>query len=737
MAFLIVLTLGGTIALAVYVYLLQGKLSSRLDALNNFLDSVDERLSERSNDLIRRTDEVKNRETSLDEKISQERIDRETATADLFKKSDEFQESLNELRGHVETILSASTENLEKATTSLNAALHGEYQALEERLGTLAANIEVQKDDLKAHTVIVKEVRAANLIHLALQYLANHQPEDASRLMRGVLEETPGHLDARLTGIRADVTRGALPQARELTDTGLALHPDDPGLLTESARIYRLEKNRTERAKLISEGLAKHPDHPGLLFERSLLHTESHRYEGARADLEKLLALGHETAELRYNLGVVLVALGDFPRAIAELRKSLALDPASADTNHSLGLALIHGERYLEAVDFLERARELLPSTVSIRLDLATALRQSGQAEESLRECAVARHLNPGVLRTGLEEALAYQYLGQFNEALSCLDVVLHMSPKMQRARRLKAEILTGIERYPEAAEEWSRMVQDSPNDAYLHATLGEALKKAGQDMAALGCLEAAARMAPNSAPIQVSFAREALSQHKFDLVQEVVDQAYPRAATTESRLQFIEIRILLALIANRWISLVPLLSEMGHLLGENPHVLPMNEDIRIDSQTVLHLGLSREAARIHSALLDLFDGAIQFPDFEELVTRVMRSMLPVKPAPKPAEPEPVSTPTPAEMMPPSVEPAPAMLPTETVAETQVIEPVAETVAIVPESQATPVTGSTTEEQQSGPAPEAPPETTTPSQPSGPPQPHKHKKRDHHPHRRG
>ncbi len=755
MAFFLILAVSGVAGLAVYVYLLQGKLSSRLDALNNMLDSVDERLSERSNDFSRRSEEIKNRQTTLEEKVSQERVDRETATADLFKKTDEFQETLNDLRSRVDSTLTATKEDLEKTASSLQLALHEKHDALEERIETLASDLEVQKRDLEAHTAIVWEVRAANLIHLALQYLDSRQPEEASRLMRMVLHETPNQLEARILGVRADVARGAYAEARELIEAGLALHPDEPGLLTESARINRLQKNRAERSRVLSEGLAKFPDHPGLLFERSLQSIESHRYEAAKADLEKLISLGHDTAELRYNLGVVFVALGDFPRAISELRKSLALDPSSADTNHSLGLALMHGERYLEAVDFLERARELLPSTVSIRLDLAAALRQSGQAEESLRECAVARHLNPGVLRTGLEEALAYQSLGQFNEALACLDGVLQLSPKMQRARRLKAEILTAIERYQEAAEEWNRMVQDTPDDAYLHATLGEALKRAGQDMAALGCLETAARMAPNSSPIQISFAHEALAQHKFDLVHEVIEQAYPRAVTAENRLQFLQIRFLLALAANRWISLVPLLNELGHLLSEHPHILPLAEDLRVDSQTILHLGLTREGTTIHSALLDLFDGAIQFTDFEELVARVMRSMLPVKPHPKPVEPPVSEPPRPEEApsssateLPSEIETAlaPAVEQSSIVVKPEIQESAAEVLSSETEtgfqSETLPAVEAIEPTDLSAPlesveAQETPPELEPPVEPSPKQQSQRRKKKDRHAHRKG
>jgi tetratricopeptide (TPR) repeat protein len=421
-----------------------------------------------------------------------------------------------------------------------------------------------------------------------------------------------------------------------VTESPLSGPLPDPDLLTEFVRLYRLMKNRPERVRVLKQALNSFPNHHGLIFERSLVQIEGNRYESGIQDLERLLREGQTSAEIHYNLGVAYVGTGDIPRAIAEFRSSLVLDPASADTNHALGLALIHGERYREAVDFLERARELLPSTISIRLDLASAFRFSGAPEEALRECAVARHLNPNVTRTGIEEALVYQVLGQYSEALTCLDTVLLSSPKLHRARKLKAELLTEINRYEEAAEEWRRLVQESPDDPYLHANLGESLKRAGNAHEALTWLENAARSAPNSTVIQVAFAREALSQNRLDLVQEVVDQAYPHATTIESRLQFIEIRLLLTLLSEKWITLIPILADLQHLLTEHPSVLPLDKEAQLDGDTILKLGLSKDAARIHSALLDLFDKAITINDFEELVTRTMRALLPLRPVTKP-----------------------------------------------------------------------------------------------------
>jgi tetratricopeptide (TPR) repeat protein len=271
---------------------------------------------------------------------------------------------------------------------------------------------------------------------------------------------------------------------------------------------------------------------------------------------------------------------------------------------------------------------------------LALALRRSGKPDAALRECAVARHLNPNIPRIGLEEALCYHDMAEFTAALAKLDAVLAAYPTYARARRFKAEILEEIERFEDAVEEWSHMAGNNPADPYLQASLGEALMKAGKPAAALGCLEMAARMAPDSPKIQLTFAREAMTQRRFDLAQEVVEQASPRASTPQSRLQFIEFRFLLALKLGRWSALVPLLSDLKGILEGNPDIIPLDKDLEFDGEMLLSLGLGKDAAKIYSGLVELFEGTTDYDLFDELVTDVMRSLLPPKPKPIPL-PEP------------------------------------------------------------------------------------------------
>ncbi|NUN94792.1 MAG: tetratricopeptide repeat protein [Candidatus Omnitrophica bacterium] len=634
-ALLVVLSLLGVIGLGVFAFFNSRRTDGRIDALNSFLDSLDERLIHKFTAMDRKHEEIRTLLVKMEENLAQERTDREGAANDLYRKTDSILESLTTAKTETATALESLRSDLAESGRVMREEVQVSITRLDESLSGLDARETKHAEELADYARQVRGVRLNNLQHLALSQMHEGKFREAFETLQSVLEEEPEDRAVMLLAAKAALQAGDRAKARPVVERGLKAHPNDPDLLAALSRVLRIEGDRSERPGILAEGLVRHPDHPLLRFERSLLNLENRKYEAARDDLEALLAVGMDNAEVRYNLGVVQVALGNIPAAVRELRVSLAHDPTSAESNHAMGLALLQGDRFREAVDFLERARERRPNSAMVRLDLSMAYRLSGAPESALRECGVARHLAPNLPRVGLEEALAYHAQADFSGALACLESTMELHPDYAPARRLKAQILCQTERHEEAVAEWSRMVQDTPSDPELHTLLGETLKKAGHAAAALGCLEIAARMAPDSIPVQLSFAKEALSQQRFELVQEVVDQAYLRATTPRSRLQLLECRLLAILKLERWAQLLSFVEELKAVLEESPEAIPLDKEVELDAAIVGSLEIGPEAARVYTSLLELYEGLVDFADFDEAVTRALRSLLPpVKPTP-------------------------------------------------------------------------------------------------------
>jgi tetratricopeptide (TPR) repeat protein len=630
-ALLTVVSILAIIGLYVVFFLFRKNSMSRLDALAHTVDFIDARLIHEVGSVEKKNEDLRAKifeivsaiRTDLEEKVGKESGER----LESFKRIEEILQKLeNDQRWFQERV---------------EGEIAGEFRETLAGLSESAANDRDRVEEFKGY---VDRVRLRNDLQLAYSLFTAADFAQTGKILESLLAEDPENKEATLLAAKAFQKTGERKKSTAVLKKGLERFPGDPDLLAELARLAGREGNRTEQARAIAEGLVHSPNHPRLHFERALLHLQSGNHDVARHDLEQVLAGGLENAEVRYNLGMVYVALGNVPAGIRELRRSIALDPLSAEGNHALGLALTHVERFREAVDFLERARELKPDDVTVRLDLAAALRLSGSPASALNETAVAGELDPNHDRVSLERALACHDLAEFGQALACLDAVLKSRPDFRRARELKAEILGELERHKEAVVEWTALTDRFPEDAELKARLASAYKDAGDREKALGFLQMAARMAPQSGKIQIQFAREALAQEKLPLVQQALETAYPKLANPRMRLRFLEGRLLFLLKMGRYALLDPLLRDLKIVLDQNPDAIPLETGFGIAGKDLLNLNLSREGARLHNGLLDLFAGNGDFGVFDDLVTEVMRSLLPPPPAPAtPPEPEPVS----------------------------------------------------------------------------------------------
>jgi len=627
-ALMIVLDTVGLIGIGVYLYLISKRFNSRQDALNNVLDSLDERCTDKFNQIDLRAEEARKRIAENEKTLADERENRERESAGL-------KESLENLQGTIETRGKELEESVADQVSSAKDSFEG-------GIGQVTQTLEMQTAELEKYAGEVGGVRFRNELQVATSQIATGDFTSALETLGNLHEEAAEDREIPLLAVKAALGIGDRSRAMEIIQSALETHGEDPDLLAAAAHLYRFEDNRAEQARVLSTGLVRSPDHPRLRFERGLLNLKSGKFQEAYEDLESVLDQGVESAEIRYNLGVVLISLGNFPEGVRQLRRSIGLDPLCADGHHALGMGLLAAGRYTEAVDFLERARDLQPESLTTRLDLAAAYRMAGSPDRSLLECAVARQLKPNSRRVAIEEALAYHSQADFNEALSTLGSLLEAYPKDVQGRRLKAEILMEIEHYEEANQEWQTLIQDSPGDTQFLTSVAESLKKVGQTEAALAWYQRAAVASPQSGEVQISFVREALSQGQYNLAQRVADKAMSIVSAPSDRLRLVDMRTLLALKSGRFGRLEALLAELKEILTNHPDAIPLEQEGDERGEIFLETGLSPQAAKIYSGLTELFDGKIDYGDFDDLVTTVMRSMLQPAPKPSAAVPEPV-----------------------------------------------------------------------------------------------
>lgn len=642
---LLVVSIVGLIGLGVFLFFYRRKCEERFERLASQIDSLDERAIHESSAFEKKAEQIRASLSRQQEALDKERVERGEVEKSLREAIEGWgarveKEWIPELRSGIE-------------------GFRADHNRIEESMDHYGRKIET--------------VRFRNEVQSAYTLIRSGELDRAAELLDRLLLEDPKEREVALLLAKIKTQSGESERAREVLQRSLEGLSGDPDLLAALAHTYWVEKKIPEMAKTLTDGLVRHPNHAGLLFERSKLNSHQKKHEAAAADLERMLEMGVDSAEIRYNLGLANMSLGRVSAAIQELRQSVAIDPVSAESNHALGLALLSGHRFKESRDFLERAREYDPQNVPIRLDLSAAYRVSGDPKSALDEASVALELEPNSGRAALEKALAHHALSELREAIEILDRFLQGHPNFIRARSLKASILQEAGRYSEAAEEWADLARRNPEDPNTHARWAEALKKSGRPAQALAALETAAKNGPNHPRIQYEWAKECLLQGEYDKVEGVATYIFPKVEDPKLQAAFSEIRLLHALKTAKWPSLIKILDDLKKLAASHPDLLPVDDQPGLEDEELLVLGLEKETKDVHSSLVGFLKGDMDFGDLDASVTKLMRSLLPAPPKAPPAppppdeaalgEPEPPSASQPSEVEPEVEEGQPETLP--------------------------------------------------------------------------
>jgi serine/threonine-protein kinase len=156
-------------------------------------------------------------------------------------------------------------------------------------------------------------------------------------------------------------------------------------------------------------GIALGPELADGYAARGFLRATQWQWDGARADIERALALNPGSAEAhRYAAVVVHEPRGDFGRARDESWTAIELDPLSAPAWYSYGTYLMEEGRYDEARTALQRSLEIQPEQNFAACELAVDELFAHRPREAL---AAAGRSAYDVFRL-MAEAMAHHDLG-------------------------------------------------------------------------------------------------------------------------------------------------------------------------------------------------------------------------------------------------------------------------------------------------------------------------------------
>src|SRR5438477_7402283 len=295
-------------------------------------------------------------------------------------------------------------------------------------------------------------------------------------------------------------------KAKQLLEEAIKLDPNFAAAfaclsMVESWAYHTFDPTlaRRERARLTADqALRLEPDLPeGHLALGFSYYYGDRDYDRALAEFEIAKRGLPNEAQAYMAIGAIQRRQGKWTESTANFEKACALDPKNVNFLYNLGFSYVAQKKFETADKIFDRALAVSPESFSARaLKGVVAIFSRGDLDAAENQLALAPATDSGglvvsmrvwvmILQRKFPEAL--QAIQQFPKEV--LDTHSGQSPKaffeglIYQYQGDKAKAEAAFERARVVAEQ---LVRESPNDAPLHALLGEILAALGRKDAAI-----------------------------------------------------------------------------------------------------------------------------------------------------------------------------------------------------------------------------------------------------------
>jgi serine/threonine-protein kinase len=252
------------------------------------------------------------------------------------------------------------------------------------------------------------------------------------------------------------------------------------------------------------------PNRPAVRYAAAFTHFRSGRYEDARQELERAIALQPTSEDSMRLLGRVLMRLGRVDEGMEQFKKALATRPNSVPLHTEMGLALYNASRYKEAREAFERAIAIAPNSSVSLTQAGVASAAMGDNAKALEYYERATAIQPRA-ETFSSMGTIYYGQGEYQKAANAYEAALLIRPLSSITHRNLGDAYLRLGRKDDAGRAYQQAVTRaeaevavSPGDARALARLAVHQAKAGDDGRARRTLAQAEKLAPDDAQVQL-----------------------------------------------------------------------------------------------------------------------------------------------------------------------------------------------------------------------------------------
>lgn len=202
----------------------------------------------------------------------------------------------------------------------------------------------------------------------------------------------------------------------------------DPSQQAPGERIgfLHLAKGDAEHAEAVFIGVLKTaPDSPPALVGRGLAQLRKRDLDGARASLERALAVDPMSGLASQAMGLLCDWTDRPEEARRHYSRALELAPVDADAENNMGVSYFLSGEHARAAEHLRRAVQLEPRDAAYRNNLALALCELGRFDDALA------HFRAAASESIAQNNLGYVHYrrGDYTAAIQHYELALVAAP--------------------------------------------------------------------------------------------------------------------------------------------------------------------------------------------------------------------------------------------------------------------------------------------------------------------
>jgi len=292
--------------------------------------------------------------------------------------------------------------------------------------------------------------------------------------------------------------------------------PNDRMARTRLVAAYRLSNRVQDAQALLERALKKNPNDLDALLQQAEFFIHMGKYPEAEADLNNVLRMKSNSAEVHYVLAKLNQARGETLRYRDQLAEALRLNQFLLAVRIELAQSLLNGQNSKSALDVLDRTPEVQKSSLAVLIQRNWALWQTGdlQAMRKGIDSGLAAQRSVDLL---IQDGLWKLKSSRFAEARAALEEALNLNPAsvpalegINQSYIAQKQPALGVTKIKETA---ARQPQSAP----IQQLLGQALLATGDHAQARVAFAAAKTADPKSFEADLSLVQVDALERKWE----------------------------------------------------------------------------------------------------------------------------------------------------------------------------------------------------------------------------